>query len=252
MAQFGRPISDVSTGSWTTTPLYSDIDEASASETDYVSSSADPSSDTFEVALTSSLSDPASSSSHTFRFRHELTESGGGSGTTNDLTVSLIENTTVIASTTVNPVKNVWNSASYTLTSGEADNITDYTDLRLRFVANKTGGGKASTLHISWAEFEVPDAVAAYSLTLAQGSYTLSGQATGLEADRTLPLAQGSYTKTGQTTGLLADRTLELAQGSYTLSGQVLSFNKGFALALAQGPYKVSGQENGIQQDRTK
>ncbi|GAI29745.1 unnamed protein product, partial [marine sediment metagenome] len=43
---------------------------------------------------------------------------------------------------------------SYTLTTAEADNITDYANLRLKFVGNSSA---AKCVHVSWAEFEVPD-----------------------------------------------------------------------------------------------
>ena len=162
MAQFGRPTSDISTGAWTTTPLFSDIDEAVPDDgTTEVVSESDPSSDVFECALTNTLTDPVSSTGHIYRFTHEMTESGGGAGSTNDLTCALFQSTTQIATTTVNPTKNIWATSTLTLSGAEADSITDYTDLRLRFTANKTGGAKVSVIHVTQGEFEIPDAVSA-------------------------------------------------------------------------------------------
>lgn len=116
------------------------------------------------------------------------------------------------------------------------------------------------------------DVVAAYSLALAQGSYALTGQATGLAADRQIPLAQGSYALTGQTVallrgfplaavqgsytltgqslGLAADRTLGLTQGAYVLTGQAVSALADRILAIAQGSYSVTGQNVGTILDR--
>ena len=50
----------------------------------------------------------------------------------------------------------VWATVEKTLSSGQADSITDYTDLRLRFTANKTGGARTTSIEVSWAEFECP------------------------------------------------------------------------------------------------
>jgi len=47
-----------------------------------------------------------------------------------------------------------------------------------------------------------------YSIAAAQGSYTLTGQATGLIANRIIAMAQGSYVLTGQAAGLAVARLL--------------------------------------------
>lgn len=130
---FGRPIEDISAGAWlpSTIPLgvdlYATIDEEVASDTDYNYTT---SASTFEVKLTA-LADPVRSTGHTIYFRVPAGFSPVGT-----LKVSLREgagteiavahNGTVTADTTYN----------YALSGAEADSITDYTDLRLRFEAS--------------------------------------------------------------------------------------------------------------------
>jgi hypothetical protein len=86
----------------------------------------------------------------------------------------------------------------------------------------------------------------AYSITADSGTFTLTGQATGLLADRTIAAGQGSYTLTGQATGLLKGHTLTAGQGSYTLSGQSTGLLKNSTIAAGQGSVTLSGQSAGL------
>lgn len=144
MTQYARPSSDVSAGSWTTSPLYAKIDEVTPSDVDFIQCS--NANSTCEIAL-SSITDPSSSSSHTIKVRARK----AGNAT---LTVYLFDGTTQIASWSPS-ITTSFAEYTYTLTSGEADNIGDYTDLRLKFqCAYVIAGGTG----VSWADFEVPDA----------------------------------------------------------------------------------------------
>lgn len=126
---FGRPIEDISAGAWlpsTGIDLYATIDEEVASDTDYNYTT---STSTFEVKLTA-LADPAKSTGHTIYFRVPAGFSPAGTlkvslreGASTEIAVA--HNGTVAADTTYN----------YSLSGAEADSITDYTDLRLRFEA---------------------------------------------------------------------------------------------------------------------
>ena len=51
MNQIAVPTSDISTGSWTTTPIYSKISTPAPPDTTFVSSAVNPIADTFEVKL---------------------------------------------------------------------------------------------------------------------------------------------------------------------------------------------------------
>lgn len=131
MAQFARPASDVTP--WAT-GTFADIDETSPNDTDKVQSNLAPASHTAEYAL-SSVEDPQSSSGHIVRYRYQKDAAGGAQI---NLTVSLRQGTTTeIASWTHNDIANGWTTAAQILTGPQADAITNYGDLRLRFVATQ-------------------------------------------------------------------------------------------------------------------
>ena len=125
-AQYARPTSDVSTGIWTASSgsdLFAMLDETTASDADYITTSG---TSTCEVALTS-LSDPASSTGHIVRYRISATAGG--------ITVRLRQGTTTIATWTHATAPTSLTTYEQTLSSGEADSITDYSTLRLQFEA---------------------------------------------------------------------------------------------------------------------
>lgn len=128
------PWADVSINSWTTqaggtTNLYQSIDEIVADDADYIRSPTVPTgSQLYEGAL-EARADPMSSSGHIVHYRYQKNVAGGSI----DLTVGLYQATTLIASWTHTNIPNAWTQADQALTSGQADSITDYSDLRLRF-----------------------------------------------------------------------------------------------------------------------
>ena len=161
MAQFGRPVLDIVTNSWTASSgsaLYDMLDEASFSDTDYIQRNAVA---YCEVSLTTSLSDPQSSLSHYVRYRL------GRSRTDRTLTivVRLMQNITEIASWTHTDPELAFAAFEQTLSAGQADSITDYGDLRLRFDITALQNTQVYG-QVSWAELEIPDAGA--SPTTAQ------------------------------------------------------------------------------------
>ncbi len=163
MAQFGYPISDVtnewSCGGW------ADLDDASpGSDTDHAYTADNPSADVLECALTASLGDPISDAGHIMRWRHVLIDGGvvaSSAGTGCDLTTQLIQTTTVIGGKSAVALDTVtaWAADTYTLSAGEADAITDYTDLRIRWTADGGGGSPANRrgAGVSWFELELPN-----------------------------------------------------------------------------------------------
>jgi hypothetical protein len=87
---------------------------------------------------------------------------------------------------------------------------------------------------------------AAYTLTAAQGSYTLTGQAAGLAFGHKLAAAQGAYTLTGQAALFVHGYKLTAGQGSYTLTGEAAGLAFGHKLALGQGSYTLTGEAAGL------
>lgn len=88
-----------------------------------------------------------------------------------------------------------------------------------------------------------PHANTAYTLSCAQGSFALTGQALNPKHGALLTVGQGSYALTGQTMTPKAGRLLTAAQGSYSLSGQAVTPKAARTLALAKGSYVLSGQD---------
>lgn len=125
-AQYARPTSDVSAGTWTASSgsdLFAMLDETTANDTDYIVTTG---TSTCEVAL-GTMSDPAISSGHIVRYRLSATSGG--------ITVRLRQGTTTIATWTHASAPTSLTTYEQTLTGGEADSITDYSALRLQFEA---------------------------------------------------------------------------------------------------------------------
>jgi len=146
MPQFGRPSTDTTRDNWeeddgTTTSIFDQIDEVIADDNDYIRTVPTPTSDVYVTKLTT-LEDPVSSSGHIVRYRYRK---DADLGDQIDLIVQLRQGYvnegtpgTLIASATHNDIPgNAWTAGSFTLSGAEADAITDYTNLYLRFVANK-------------------------------------------------------------------------------------------------------------------
>lgn len=139
------PASDSVDGAWTDqaggTSLAAAIDEATASDTDYIRSQLGPSSSSCRVKLAPG-GDPQSSTDHNIKWRIAKDTAGGG---TIGMTVKLyqgggnsIGGGTLIASFTRSNVSETFTDFTEALSAGEADSITNYADLYLEFFANQT------------------------------------------------------------------------------------------------------------------
>lgn len=145
MAQFGRPSTDTTRDNWeeddaTTTNIFDQIDEAVTDDLDYIQTQLAPTNDVYVTKLTT-LEDPVSSTGHIVRWRHRKSAAAGAQI---DLTVQLRQGYTnegspgtLIVGVTRTNISDSITADSITLSGGEADSITDYTDLYLRFVANQ-------------------------------------------------------------------------------------------------------------------
>jgi hypothetical protein len=154
MPQFGRPISDVSTGSWTTAPLWSKLDEAVADDADFARSP-DNANTTAEVAL-SAVTDPGGDTGHIVRVRARKSASGGNDRT---LVFQLYQGAVQISVSSPITMTASFQNLALNLSSGSAASITDYGALRVRLVAGGTTGGSAAnrrSVDVSFVELEVP------------------------------------------------------------------------------------------------
>src|SRR5574338_160007 len=180
--QFARPDSDITKDNWddatggnNNNVLYDEIDESAQNDADY--STSGPLSlldtiETWEVGL-SNVIDPQSSSNHIVRYAYGKDASGGAQI---NLTVYLLQGGTQIASWTHSNIANGFTLATQTLSAAEADSITNYSDLRLRFTATYSSGISARSAQISWAELEVPPATGVYdcsAVTVTAGKWTI-------------------------------------------------------------------------------
>lgn len=145
MAQFGRPSTDTTRDNWETeaggtTNIYQQIDETFANDSDYIRTVVAPTNDVFVTKLTT-LEDPLASTGHVVRYRYAKS---AASGAQINLTVELRQGYvseasqgTLIASWSHTNISETLTTAAQTLSGAEADAITNYTDLYLRFVGNQ-------------------------------------------------------------------------------------------------------------------
>jgi len=145
MPQFGRPSTDTTNQTFTdqaggSTNIYTTIDEVSADDADYIKSPSAPANKVYVTKLTS-LEDPQISTGHVVSYRYAKSAAGGAQI---DLTVELRQGYaseasqgTLIKSWSHTNISDAWATAAQTLAGAEADSITDYTNLYLRFVFNQ-------------------------------------------------------------------------------------------------------------------
>jgi hypothetical protein len=149
MTQTARPASDITTTNWTTAPLFSKVNDNSDATT---IRNANGITTACEVKL-ASLTDPASSTGHIMSVRGFATGSSAGEA----LEFVLVQGTTVKATRAGATLQRTTPiTTTYTLTAGEADSITDYTDLRIRVRMSTGAATEFLTIHDVW--LDVPDA----------------------------------------------------------------------------------------------
>lgn len=135
---FSRPNADLSRGGWLNNAggaeLFSAIDEADASDLDFIQSPAldDAESDTCELAL-QDVNNPGVDYGHRIGVRFRKVNVAGVQAAS--FTVQLVQGTTVIAGKTYPNVGTGWITDEWEMTSAEAAQITNYDDLRIRFTA---------------------------------------------------------------------------------------------------------------------
>ncbi|NIM47260.1 MAG: hypothetical protein GTN40_03835 [Candidatus Aenigmarchaeota archaeon] len=179
-SQYARPSSDFSTGNWLdylySEPLYDDIDEITVDDADYIQSSINPSVDVCDIGL-SSVTDPEVHTGHIVRYRYAAVMSGTGKPSEIDLVVRLMEGTTEIASWSHSNLAGdlPFVTSTQTLTEEQASLISDYSNLRLRFIANRVGRGTRDIwIEISWTEFEIQGEEINYEVEVWHNSTPIS------------------------------------------------------------------------------
>ena len=165
MTQYARPDADRTDGSWlnsssNNTNLYSYVDETSVNDSDYIQSiDSSASADTVILDL-SSVTDPENAANHTVFYRASV--AAGMMGGTPDLTIALFQGASQIATKTDSGVTTSFSDDNLNLSTSEANAITDYGDLRIKFIRAAGGGAGGETATVSWCFFSC-DAAASSS-----------------------------------------------------------------------------------------
>lgn len=171
--QYARPVNDITVGGFGSTPLWSQLDEDIRNDTDYIQSSAmtnvsgsttintpdgpetiyvEGDSDSCQVKLTSMI-DPLSSTGHIVRYTIGKNSTGGRGITT---TITLKQGATTIANWVHSNIAAGFVLYEQTLTAGQANAITDYTNLSLQISCSAAGGTSGTRyLQVSWVEMQV-------------------------------------------------------------------------------------------------
>lgn len=175
MTQYARPDADRTDGSWlnsssNNTNLYSYVDETSVNDSDYIHSiDSSASADTVILDL-SSVTDPENAANHTVFYRAKV--AAGMMGGTPDLTIALFQGGSQIATKTDSGVTTSFSDDNLNLSTSEANAITDYGDLRIKFTRAAGGGAGGETATISWCFFSCDDAASSSSIVpIAMNTY---------------------------------------------------------------------------------
>lgn len=162
MAQFARPIADQATGSWTTTPLWSKVDESILAEDNVeITSDDNTSPDNADLELTNTgLSTPGAGDVIIKARWHKSASAGHSINAICELWQGIPGVGSLIATLSVTAISEVEATDTYTLTSGEKGNITDPNDCYFRVSRQgDTGGppGGRRSLLVDIVELELPD-----------------------------------------------------------------------------------------------
>ena len=168
MTQYINPASDTTnTGVWTTTPLWSKVDDGPPSTGDgtvVVSDGSPSAAETFVCAGTTA-GDPAVSTGHILEAKWAKNASGGanyiGSVEIRQGYVSEASLGTLIVTLASAAISGTTLQVdSVTLSTAQAGAITDYSALSFRCWAAKSGGGANRAFKIDYVSLRLPDAAA--------------------------------------------------------------------------------------------
>ena len=236
MAQFVRPIADLdNTGLWTTTPLWSKIDDSVGSgDADFISSDASPVSGEMFTVDGSTVTDPVSSIDHILRIRSSKTAGGAN----NDVVVELRQGYTseasqgtLIATLTGLVTTDVPTTFTLTLSAAQANSITNYADLQFRCWMAKNGGGASSQGFIYDVELEVPNAGSQTydeSISFSANSTVATSNIATLIGDTTLNLAS----QIANANNAIMDSGVSFSANSQISESGGLDFQESISLAL--------------------
>jgi len=231
MAQRLDPDSDIDIGNFFPTPLWENIDDgATPNDNDYISNS-DPNPTQFEVGLTNPSSAPGSGDT-TVTVRTQCSDIGSGY----EFTLDLYEGATLRGTSTQAFDSTTFKNYTLVVASG----ISNFNNLSVRYSLSVVVDARVD---VSWIKVDVPNASGgtAYTMNAESGSYTLTGQAASLLAQRLMKANVGTYMVIGQAAALLAGRKLNASAGSYTQTGAAAKLLAQRLMKATGGAYTQSG-----------
>jgi hypothetical protein len=176
MTQYAYPDDDGSVGNWlasTGTDRWEMIndDQASVSDSDYISSTAGGDTNTDQIVVTlTDISTPGDRDDHYIKYRTK--GSGGMMGSTPTLLIELMEGSTVHKSDTNSSVGGSFGDVSITISSADAGDISDYSALTIRITRGAGGGGGGEDVFVSHIYLQCNDAAAGSSIApIAMNTY---------------------------------------------------------------------------------
>lgn len=125
------PSSDIDSGTWTVSPLYSKISGFYPDGINYISSISNPTGDTCTIGIPTTT--PTASTGHSV---HYMYRKGENNSDVINLTVGIYQGDSLIKESIVNGISSDWTVDCFELSSEEAGLISDYSLLRLKFAAN--------------------------------------------------------------------------------------------------------------------
>lgn len=238
MVQQALPTSDVTDGLWTAeggpSNHYECLDGSTASDADYIE---DIGNNTVAEVGLGTVTDPEGNVDHIIRWRFQSNTAGGSP---ERIEVHLYEGGTIRASSGTRSSRDAWSDETYTLSSGEADALTAYDDLRLRIESSNLAGSEV--VWCSWAMLEVPDAAAAVDIDCTLGTITLTGQNPEIEVGTTIDCSLGTLTLTGANPEIEVGTTIDCTLGTLTLTGQNPEIEVGTTIDCSLGTITLTGQ----------
>lgn len=167
-AQKAYPASDYASGSWTTTPLYSKLDEEPYNDSDYISCAGLGT----ECKLTlDTLDKPTSRSGHILKVRAK------GNRTSTKLRVKLYSDTTQIYVNTIF-LTTAWGVYNFEIPENVAEQITSYATVRVGlYVASSS----TYTGYVSWVCLQTPKGSSGGGVEVTEGPFN-SGDSVIIQA----------------------------------------------------------------------
>lgn len=157
MTQYARPIQDITQGSWTDEGtvdndgnLYSSVDEVTLDNEDsYI---VDAGTNTLCEIKLGTISQPGNNTDHVLHILYRSIGSGGPE----KLDIRLLQGTTEIVSLpNYSNRSSTYGDLNYSLSTVEADSITDYSDLRVELTGDSIGGSeeiRVSQIYLATAD----------------------------------------------------------------------------------------------------